>query len=66
MQVCGDIMGLGSWESIQGPLVGHQVQLSISFGGISFIFMEDCAPFYFFKELGFKGSIYVFQVSYLR
>jgi hypothetical protein len=22
MQVCGDIMGLGSWESFQGPLMG--------------------------------------------
>jgi len=21
MEVCGDIMGLGSWESFQGPLV---------------------------------------------
>jgi hypothetical protein len=50
MQICGDIMGSGSWESIQGPLVGHQVQLSISFGGISFIFMEDYAPFYFLKS----------------
>ncbi len=22
MQICGDIMGLGSWEFIQGPLTG--------------------------------------------
>jgi hypothetical protein len=34
MQVCGDIMGLGSCESIQGPLMRHQTQLLISFGGI--------------------------------
>jgi len=37
-------MSLGSWESFQGPLSGCQVQLLISFGGISFLFMEDYAP----------------------
>jgi hypothetical protein len=36
MPVRKDIMGLGSWESIQGFLMRHQAQLSISFGGISF------------------------------
>jgi hypothetical protein len=47
MHVCGDIMGPRLWESFQGPLVKHQAQLSISFGGIGFFFMEDCAPFVF-------------------
>jgi hypothetical protein len=40
-------MGPRSWESFQGPLIKHQAQLLISFGGISFICMEDCAPFVF-------------------
>ncbi len=44
MQVCGHIMGPCLWESFQGPLVRHHVQLPISFRGISFLFMEDCAP----------------------
>ncbi len=47
MQICGDIMGLGSWEFIQGPLTGCWAQLPIYFGGISFLSMEDCAPFTF-------------------
>ncbi len=37
-------MGSRSWESIQGPLARHQAQLSIFFGGISLLFMEDYAP----------------------
>jgi hypothetical protein len=44
MQVCGDIMGPRSWESFRGPLTRRSAQLSISFGGISLLFMEDCAP----------------------
>jgi hypothetical protein len=40
-------MGLGSWESFQSPLTRHHAQLSISFGGICFLFMEDYAPFAF-------------------
>jgi hypothetical protein len=47
LQVCGDNMGLGSWEFIQGPLVGCQALLLISFNGIGFSSMEDCAPFTF-------------------
>jgi hypothetical protein len=35
MQVCGDIMGLGLWEFIQGPLVTCQTWLPISFVGTS-------------------------------
>jgi len=31
-------------ESFQGLLVRCQAQLSISFGGIGFLFMEDYAP----------------------
>jgi hypothetical protein len=46
-QICGDIMGPGSWESIQRPLTTHQTRLPISFGGICLLFMEDCAPFAF-------------------
>jgi len=37
-------MGLASWEFIQGPLAGCQTWLSISFGSIGILFMEDCAP----------------------
>jgi hypothetical protein len=44
MQVCGDIMGPGLWESFQGLLAKHRAQLPISFSGISFLFMQDCAP----------------------
>jgi hypothetical protein len=40
-------MGLELGESFQGPLVRHQTQLPISFGGIGFLFMDDCAPFVF-------------------
>jgi hypothetical protein len=47
MQVCGDIMGLGSWEFLQGPLTRCLTQLPIFFGGINILFMEDCAPFVF-------------------
>ncbi len=45
LQVCGIIMGLGSWESIQSPLVGRQAQLSIFFGGISLLSMENYVSF---------------------
>jgi len=44
MQVCGDIMGSRSWESIQGLLVGCHARLLIFFNGICFSFMEDNAP----------------------
>ncbi len=50
MQTCADIMGLGLWESIQGPLVRHQAQLPIFFGGIGLLFMEDCAPSIFLRN----------------
>jgi hypothetical protein len=53
-----NIMGLRSWESFQGPLARRQVPLPISFGGIWFIFMEDCAPF------AFTGN-WALVVSYL-
>jgi hypothetical protein len=39
-------MGPRSWESIQGPLMKHQTQLLISFGGIGFLSMENCAQSY--------------------
>jgi len=42
VQVCGDIVGPRSWESIQGPLMKCQAQLLISFGGIGLLSMEDC------------------------
>ncbi len=32
--------------------MGHQTRLPISFGGISLLSMEDCAPIYFFKGIG--------------
>jgi len=41
MQVCGDIMGPRSQESIQGSLMGHQTQPPISFGGIGLLW---CTP----------------------
>ncbi len=51
LQICEDIMGPGSLESIQGPLAGRQTRLPISFGGIYFFLsMEDCAPFAFIKS----------------
>jgi hypothetical protein len=58
MQVCGDIVGLGAWESFQGPLVRCQVQLLISFGGINLISMENC-PFCFSRVLGSNDSVFV-------
>jgi len=59
LQVCGIIMGHGSWESIQSHLVGHQVQLLISFGGISLLSMEDCALSVFLES-------WTLVVSYFR
>jgi hypothetical protein len=59
MQVCGDIMGLGSWEFFQDPLVRHQAQLPISFGGIGIFSMEDLCPICFFKELGSSSFVFV-------
>jgi hypothetical protein len=50
MWICGDIMGLRSWESFQGPLARRRDQLPISFSGISLLFMEDCAPFSFLRN----------------
>jgi hypothetical protein len=47
MQVCADIMGSRLWESFKGPLVKCQIQLPTSFGGIGFLFMEDCTPSFF-------------------
>ncbi len=44
MQVCGDIIGPRLWEFFQSPLVGHQAQLPIFFGGIGLFSMEDYAP----------------------
>jgi len=35
-------MDPGSWEFFQGPLVRHQVQLPIPFGGMGLLSMEDC------------------------
>jgi hypothetical protein len=58
MHVCGDIMGLGSWEFFHGPLMKCQIQLSISFGGVGLLSMKDCAP------STFLGS-WVILVSYL-
>jgi hypothetical protein len=50
LQVCGVIMDLGSWESIQSPLVGHQPRLIISFGGIGLLSMENCALSFFLQS----------------
>ncbi len=50
MKVCGDIMGIKSWESFQGPLIRHHAQLLISFSGICLLFMEDYAPSVFLKS----------------
>ncbi len=59
MYVCGDIMGPRSWEIFQGPLARHHAQLLISFGGISFLSMENCAPSTFFRELNFLVAPYL-------
>jgi hypothetical protein len=58
MQVCGDIMGPESWESLQGLLVRCQARLLTSFNGIGLRSMEDCAPSAFSK-LGFGGFVFV-------
>jgi hypothetical protein len=50
MEVCGDIMGLKSWEYFQGPLMTRQARLTISFGGIGLLSIEDCAPSVFLKS----------------
>ncbi len=47
MQVCEDIMGIGSWKSFHDLLMRHQTQLSIYFDGICLLSMEDYAPFAF-------------------
>jgi hypothetical protein len=44
MYVCGDIMGPRLWEIFQGLLARHHAQLLISFGGLGFFSIEDCAP----------------------
>jgi hypothetical protein len=51
---------------IQGPLAEHQAQLLISFGGIGLLFMKNCAPIYFSRELGFNDFIFVPQVLHFR
>jgi len=57
----GDIMGIGSWESIQGPLARHQVRSQLFFGGINILSVEVCAPF------AFLGSwVLVFPYLYFR
>jgi hypothetical protein len=43
-------MGPQSWEFFQGPLVKRQARLLISFGGISFLFMEDYVPSIFLRN----------------
>jgi hypothetical protein len=58
MQVCGDNMGLGSWESIQGLLMGCEARLPMSFGGIGLLYGGLC-PIYFYRELGFGGFIFM-------
>ncbi len=58
MQVCGDIMGPRSLESFQGPLAKRWVQLSISFGGISLFFTEDCAPSTFLRNWALVASYF--------
>jgi hypothetical protein len=52
-------MGLRLWEFFQSPLMRCQAQLSIFFGGIGFLSMEDCAPFVFLEELGFSGFVFM-------
>jgi hypothetical protein len=50
MQVCKHIMGPGSWESFRDPSARHEVQLSICFGGICLLSMEDYAPSVFLRN----------------
>ncbi len=50
MKVCGDIMGIKSWESFQGSLTRHYIQLPTSLNGIHLVFMEDYAPFTFLRS----------------
>jgi hypothetical protein len=50
MHVCGDIIGLGLWESFQGLLMKHKAGLPISFGGTSLLSMEDYVPSIFLRS----------------
>ncbi len=61
MQVCGDIMDPGSWEFFQGPLVRHQVQLPIPFGGMGLLSMEDYASFAFLGSCILVASYLCFK-----
>jgi hypothetical protein len=54
MEVCGDIMGLGLWESFQGPLA----RLDILWWYRPSLYGRLC-PIYFFKELSFSGFVFV-------
>jgi hypothetical protein len=44
MQICGDIMGPGSWEFIRGPLTRCQARFPISFDGICFFCLWRIVP----------------------
>ncbi len=62
--MCGDIMGLGSWESIQGIFNGVSGSITNIFWWYRLFIYGGLCPIYFFRELGFSGSIFAFQVSY--
>ncbi len=66
LQICGNNMGLGSWESIQGPIVGHQAQLLISFGVISLLPMEYYDPSTFLGNWALVVMYFCYGFLYLQ
>jgi hypothetical protein len=63
LQVCGDIMGvMGVYSRPLIEALGPTIDL---FWWYKPLIYGRLCPICFSKELGFGGSIYVFQVSYL-
>jgi hypothetical protein len=63
MPICRDIIGLGSWESIQGFFVGIKPNYLFPLVVEVFIYGGLCT-IYFFKELGCSGSVSILRVLY--
>ncbi len=65
MQVCKDIMGLGSWEFFRGLFSRCHVQLLISFSGIGLLSKENCAPSTFLGSWVLMAHICVLSFVFL-
>jgi hypothetical protein len=55
----GRLLGLGSFDSQEGPLVHKQASLLIAFGGIDFISITTIAPMSYLKNWAFVASIII-------